>query len=487
MVYCGKVSKSCKQCRKRDIKCDKKRASCGQCVRAGIPCPGYSDTTEFVFMDSTETTIQKSTKQIRAAISKPMQQMAENSAKMYWVARYVLADASYFDYMKSFLPRRSHYNHMDAAVYAVGLALFSKEFGVPSMLQEARRKYCSALVLTNRVLQDASLATDNSTLATVLLLGLFERFTREDPKPREGIGKHMDGAIAIAAVRGPTQFSDPIGLRIFQQLAANIVMSCLERDMPIPAKFQALRAQANLCYNQVDSEWRFLDLMMDFIAASVAVDKDEVHAENLDNFQIIDLRLNGLSETVSSQILAATSEATTALSTSWSDCNHRDRLSQLHKNICSARLVLIEKYIELSESQSPDDDGTSIDQLQEYSSTLEILRLEICRSAQECLLSGRYDGTNPQRSLSSVDTQRIRPFSIELQNQAKKLMFPLYIAASTKSCPVATRKWVIDCLSAITNKLELSQAALTKDLIERHEPRNAWSVAATLGAFPLGT
>ncbi|PWY92824.1 C6 zinc finger domain protein [Aspergillus heteromorphus CBS 117.55] len=41
MVYCGKPSTGCQNCRKRRIKCDETRPHCKACVRTGRSCPGY--------------------------------------------------------------------------------------------------------------------------------------------------------------------------------------------------------------------------------------------------------------------------------------------------------------------------------------------------------------------------------------------------------------------------------------------------------------
>lgn len=53
MVFCGKASLSCKNCRIRRIKCNKLRPECSQCIRAGKTCPGYRDQLSLMFRDET--------------------------------------------------------------------------------------------------------------------------------------------------------------------------------------------------------------------------------------------------------------------------------------------------------------------------------------------------------------------------------------------------------------------------------------------------
>lgn len=75
MVYCGKPSKACGECRSRRTKvsqcinflvlwkmlmaswlpkCDTKRPSCSQCVRLRRVCHGYRDPLDFIFRDEAE-------------------------------------------------------------------------------------------------------------------------------------------------------------------------------------------------------------------------------------------------------------------------------------------------------------------------------------------------------------------------------------------------------------------------------------------------
>lgn len=59
MVYCGKASQGCQNCRTRRIKCDKVRPECSQCIRVGKKCPGYRDQLSLMFRDESSKVIQK--------------------------------------------------------------------------------------------------------------------------------------------------------------------------------------------------------------------------------------------------------------------------------------------------------------------------------------------------------------------------------------------------------------------------------------------
>ncbi|KDN71319.1 putative conserved hypothetical protein [Colletotrichum sublineola] len=59
MVYCGKASQGCQNCRIRRIKCDKVNPECSQCIRVGKKCPGYRDQLSLMFRDESTKVIKK--------------------------------------------------------------------------------------------------------------------------------------------------------------------------------------------------------------------------------------------------------------------------------------------------------------------------------------------------------------------------------------------------------------------------------------------
>ncbi|RMZ47856.1 hypothetical protein AFCA_000494 [Aspergillus flavus] len=66
MVYCGRPSTSCNNCRAKKRRCDKAVPGCGQCRRMGQQCPGYRDPTSLIFRDESSQVGDK----VRARITK---------------------------------------------------------------------------------------------------------------------------------------------------------------------------------------------------------------------------------------------------------------------------------------------------------------------------------------------------------------------------------------------------------------------------------
>lgn len=59
MVYCGKPSKGCGECRSRKIRCDQARPACSQCTKASRTCSGYRDQLSLMFRDESQQVVRK--------------------------------------------------------------------------------------------------------------------------------------------------------------------------------------------------------------------------------------------------------------------------------------------------------------------------------------------------------------------------------------------------------------------------------------------
>lgn len=59
MVYCGKPSKGCAECRSRKIRCDQARPACSQCTKASRACSGYRDQLSLMFRDESQQVVRK--------------------------------------------------------------------------------------------------------------------------------------------------------------------------------------------------------------------------------------------------------------------------------------------------------------------------------------------------------------------------------------------------------------------------------------------
>jgi hypothetical protein len=201
----------------------------------------------------------------------------EERAKNLFVSRHVVGTPStipIFDYMQKYYSGNPSYTHLGITIRAVSLAYLANELFAPEILQIARRRYSSALLLTNKALGCARTAVQNTTLLTVLLLHLFEKLAN---KNHPSINcKHIEGAIVLVKLRGCEQFQDDVGLRMFHQLTSNVLTSCLEREVEVPIDLLTLRSYASQYVDTNDLRWRFSELMIRFITLRVAMTRGEI-------------------------------------------------------------------------------------------------------------------------------------------------------------------------------------------------------------------
>ncbi|PYH47083.1 Zn(II)2Cys6 transcription factor [Aspergillus saccharolyticus JOP 1030-1] len=275
MVYRGKPSPACSRCRARRLKCDQKRPSCSSCVRAKQICT-YRDLAAFSFHDQTAEVVEKVRRRPKqpsenadascSAVSPDQASTAGENASTatnhktnawalqsfsapavdqgvaYVLTYHVGAHRSVNGHL-SFLPlllQQESSPGLMASINAMGLAALGNIHGSPQLTQEARQQYTIALSETSSALQDTNSAQLDSTLASVLILGLYEIITCQSRSLMVRWLNHIEGAMALVKLRGPEQLKRPVGLDLFMQLRGQYALSNLYRKKPAPAWLMAL-------------------------------------------------------------------------------------------------------------------------------------------------------------------------------------------------------------------------------------------------------
>ncbi|KAK3375291.1 hypothetical protein B0H63DRAFT_482487 [Podospora didyma] len=163
----------------------------------------------------------------------------------YFFSRYVTMDETAchqkFDFVydvwkpSSLAPDRE-VDGVLASMTAVGLMGLASMTRSRDIMEAARKSYGTALRLTNHALQDPIEASKDSTMLSVLILGVFEMMSENTPRTRmvRAFQEHVNGAAALAKMRGVAQFRTRAGMRMFSMLCQRVVISCLQRDVPMP-------------------------------------------------------------------------------------------------------------------------------------------------------------------------------------------------------------------------------------------------------------
>ncbi|KAF5515128.1 Beauvericin cluster-specific repressor BEA4 [Colletotrichum fructicola] len=316
MVYCGKPSKGCSSCRERKIRCDQKEPGCGQCEKRQQECPGYRNLVDLMFRDESAHVKRKATK-TRARICgkpptasnapgapeppglsgsapsssgtepenpapyprttnratdarrKPALALAVITQPVSLIAitgrrqlAYVTTDdlVNYdfvFDIWRpaSMLPSRQVDGVM-ASMTAVGLAGLADLTKCHQTMDWARRSYGTALRLTNDALRDPSEAVKDTTMLSILVLNTYEMLTGRSPQTVRAWQEHLNGASALAKMRGLAQFRSRAGVRMFIMLTHIALTSCIQRSLPMPPSLVELRNQLGMLSPPGDPNWR---------------------------------------------------------------------------------------------------------------------------------------------------------------------------------------------------------------------------------------
>ncbi|ORY19513.1 hypothetical protein BCR34DRAFT_132745 [Clohesyomyces aquaticus] len=292
MVYRGKPSKSCGDCRKRRTKCDQAVPACGQCIKAKRICPGYRNAVDLMFFDES----QNITKKARSTIAEPSDSALTGSSRSwshhvvplhttperitdfvfyqplgdlavnFFMSNYVGTDAmmSQFDYLPEYyIQYGSAYSHVQHSIKAVGLAGYSQTNNRRDLMNQAMKEYTRAIREVNSTFSNRSTATDDSTLLSVMLLGMFEVLTVPRSQGLENLTKHLNGAISVASLYAKGHQTQT-RRRLLTTLNQTVTMNCWIQNIALPDGFLRLRDEMGDSLDSTSSQHsKFLNIVID--------------------------------------------------------------------------------------------------------------------------------------------------------------------------------------------------------------------------------
>ncbi|KAF2107693.1 hypothetical protein BDV96DRAFT_505808 [Lophiotrema nucula] len=293
MAYPRKPSASCEECRKRRTKCNKARPSCGQCIRTKRICPGYRESEDFVFFDESDKVAKKSSAASRSAsppertsppkgrpvavaqyatpVNSPeagLPQDLDILALNFFVSNYVHSDSmsSQFDFLPGLYAREGLTSSgLQQSMKAVGLAGLGKSINRPDFITSSRKCYLSAIQTITNALSQPQAADRDSTLSSILLMGMYEVLLLPDTSGLTNLKRHLDGAITLANMRLQAENRTDVEMKMIGSLVQSVIMSSWIQNIPLPAGFHALRRQHNEEEQPSTVHAIFLDHLVDMI------------------------------------------------------------------------------------------------------------------------------------------------------------------------------------------------------------------------------
>lgn len=290
MVYCGKPSGGCHACRERKSRCDKLPEGCTQCKRAKRVCPGYRQPGDVIFHNENEKVVRKAkakaakTKAKRdaedrawtspgaltpdedeefliggsfydEAINRSMDSVppqsrailceasllprAEDVADGFFIQGYASripgeSGPGRFDYLADKYNEYSLDAGLRSSIRAVGFASAANTMQSGAMLDKARYHYMQAVRWTNRALASNEIAKKDTTLLSILVLGIFETMTGTHRRSLKDWSQHINGAAAVIKLRGDEQLDSIAGRRMLFQVTSNLLIVCIAQEKALP-------------------------------------------------------------------------------------------------------------------------------------------------------------------------------------------------------------------------------------------------------------
>lgn len=129
------------------------------------------------------------------------------------------------------------------AICAVGLAGLASMMNSDHIMYEARASYAKAIKQVNAALIDSRMASKDSTISAVMVLGLFETITCSSNESLEAWEHHIRGMANLLIYRGTAQFHTKQGLQIFGEALAHVLTLCSRYGTPVPSRIRFLRVE----------------------------------------------------------------------------------------------------------------------------------------------------------------------------------------------------------------------------------------------------
>jgi hypothetical protein len=265
-----------------------------------MQCPGYPNILDLTFHNETQGIISKYQKRTPSPLPEPADLAIQDIALVYFFNFY--ADGSHFNYLPELYSKSPICTPLITSVYATALANLARERQEPELMLKACRFYGKALKETNEAIASKD-ATCDSTLASVLILSLFETIALDGKLSIQSWDAHNKGALLLLEARGMETLQTDIGRRLYMQIGNNVRVGCLQRGVPLPKEYLELDKQARMYLDFTLPVLLFWPITEEYLELQMLNKNRDSHqsTEILTAALRIDSNLVNLSESLASQ------------------------------------------------------------------------------------------------------------------------------------------------------------------------------------------
>lgn len=171
----------------------------------------------------------------------------EERGTSIFVTNFVSAQSwpsqGHFHFLTDICRTSGHDAWLSHAMTAVGLGWQANASKSPQIMIQARKEYAAALRATNHALRSGD-ATKDSTLLAIMVLSIFENVTGKKEISMKAWTEHLNGAAELLKLRGTAQLKTAVGYNMFLQISSHYLITCMQREVPLPEEIRWLRAEA---------------------------------------------------------------------------------------------------------------------------------------------------------------------------------------------------------------------------------------------------
>jgi len=396
-------------------------------------------------------------------------------ARIAFFTYYVFGVAQSNDSLVSLYKRAIPGSHLTESVDAASLAFLAYHHRNQALQQFAQAKYLAALRLLNNALQDAELAVADATLQSVLLLDLYEKMSNRSACRPESWMAHVNGALALAELRGEQNFRCHTSRRLSLRLTVTVNISCHAISMHVPETLVRLYKGLESFSDSSDIKWRLKGLMMSFINFKADIRQGGFASEEsnlvLGRAWDFEQQFAAMEKTLSVfwKTKTVVAETNSPLAFRQQYEIYPDHLVTQGANVLRTMRLLLHGLIH-DHTVSPEHE--SADQTQPLAPSRQIIEntaSAICASTPQFVLVGAKAGNTI-------------PFSPLQTLQCYSMLPHLYIAGKM-SKDKYTRDWVINMVEYLAETAGMEAAKMTAEILKGATNVSYWNLYAMLGSY----
>lgn len=308
-------------------------------------------------------------------------------------------------------------------------------------------QYSEAVRDINSALSTSNLATDDATLGSVILLGLYEALTFDGSKSPTNWANHIEGALQLVGMRGDAQFDTPLGRALFIDVADCARLSYHKRLIPVPPSL--LRLEKTLRKNgPLDGDMSHIS---DGIAAMIAGMTDKSSDRHqpvrvVAQGRLLELEIRKFTETLWE--MQPYSQQTTTDAAAYNGVSHSYNSAHAARHWNGLRLMsmFVNKWIcrAANEAIAAQLSGYQICDISEMTAIIEKATAQVNEMAEGVLGSIPFFKTQAEARCSSVAF-------------ARWLIWPLTVVATSTLVPDEAREYAEENLRRLRDTIGIKE------------------------------